>query len=228
MKLVHVDNLIKNYNTKAGIVNAVKGVNLECDKFGLICILGKSGCGKSTLLNLIATIQNFDSGEIYLEGNAVSNMTSAEKSFYRNTFFSIVLQDSNLFFDFTIYQNIDLILQLQGKTKNKEKIQKVLCDVDLAGFEKRKANKLSGGQQQRVAIACALAKDAKVILADEPTGNLDEQTAEDILKLLKAVSKDKLVIIVTHDSELASKYADRIIRMSDGKIVENEEQAYEN
>ncbi len=185
-------------------------------------ILGKSGSGKSTLLNLIGGLDKPDSGEIIFDGKSFSSFTKKDYSYYRNNEIGFVFQDFNLIEDFNVYENINLAITLQNDKKDVDRdkiIKDVLRSVGLEGYEKRNANELSGGQKQRIAIARAIVKNPSIILADEPTGNLDSETGEEIFTLLKELSKERLVIVVSHDKENAENYSDGIIEIKDGVIV---------
>lgn len=218
--MLEVKNLKKSYKSKrAGETQALKGINLKFGDTGLVFILGKSGCGKSTFLNLLGGLDNFDEGEIIINGKSSKDFTKADFDSYRNTYLGFVFQEFNIIESFSIAKNIGLALQLQHKKSDKEAIDEILKKVELDGFAERKPNELSGGQKQRVAIARALIKDPEIILADEPTGALDSATGKSVLNMLRALSKDKLVIIVSHDREFAEEYADRIVELKDGVVI---------
>ena len=209
----------KTYRSKKGIeCHALKDVSLSFGDKGLIFLLGKSGCGKTTLLNILGGLDSCSSGEMLYDGNAVLSDERALNE-YRSNHIGFVFQEYNLIEEFTVEQNINISLSMQNGNDGIESVRNTLKDVGLKGFEKKYPSELSGGQKQRVAIARALLKQSKIILADEPTGNLDSETGADIFDLLKAQSKDKLIIVVTHDRESAEKYGDRIIEMKDGRII---------
>ncbi len=213
-------NLKKTYKVKGGEpVEALKGVNLSFADTGMVFILGKSGSGKSTLLHILGGLDRMDEGEIVLDGKSSEKYTEKDWDEYRNRNIGFIFQEYNLLAEFSVKDNISIALQLQGEKVTDEKIAEVLKRVELDGIEKRRPTQLSGGQRQRVAIARALIKNSKIIFADEPTGALDEATGNSILQLLKELSKDKLVIVVSHDREFAEKYGDRIIEIADGQIV---------
>ncbi len=216
-------HLKKTYYPKKGVpVEALKGIDLKFGENGLVFILGRSGSGKSTLLNLMGGLDNVTEGEIILDGVSSETFTARDYDNYRSSYLGFIFQDYNLLPELSIEDNISLGVEVTGKKlKN---IEEILKQVGLEGMEKRKPRELSGGQCQRVAIARAIAKDPKIIFADEPTGALDEETGEKILHLLKELSKEKLVIVVTHDREFAKEYGDRIIELSDGKIISDTEQ----
>ena len=219
-------NLKKTYKVKGGEpVEALKGVNLSFADTGMVFILGKSGSGKSTLLHILGGLDRMDEGEIVLDGKSSEKYTEKDWDEYRNRNIGFIFQEYNLLAEFSVKDNISIALQLQGEKVTDEKIAEVLKRVELDGIEKRRPTQLSGGQRQRVAIARALIKNSKIIFADEPTGALDEATGNSILQLLKELSKDKLVIVVSHDREFAEKYGDRIIEIADGLIVRDTDNA---
>ncbi len=208
----------KIYTTKAGLTYALNGVSLNFEEKGLVFITGQSGSGKTTMLNVIGGLDGIDDGEIVVNGRALSSLTDKEYDAYRNTFIGFIFQEYNLLSDYTVEKNICIANELQGRKTDKEYFNKLLDLVGIKGLEKRKPSQLSGGQKQRVAIARALIKNPSIIMADEPTGALDSQTGIQVLNVLKELSKEKLVIVVSHDIELAEKFADRIIRIKDGKV----------
>lgn len=220
--MLSVKNLVKIYKTKGGVeVRALDGVSVDFPETGMVFLLGRSGSGKSTLLNVSGGLDKPTSGEIIVKGKSSSEFSSADFDSYRNTFVGFVFQEYNILEEFTVEQNIALALQLQNKPASKEDVAKILEQVDLSGVEKRKPRTLSGGQRQRVAIARALIKDPKIIMADEPTGALDSNTGTQIFQTLKKLAKDRLVIVVSHDRAFAEEYADRIIELADGKIIQD-------
>lgn len=216
--MLKIKNLTKIYHTasKENVI-ALSDINLSLDKNGLVFIVGQSGSGKTTFLNLIGGLDLADQGEISVEGSVLGKDISLEK--YRQNYVGFVFQEYNLLENLTVYENIAIAVSACPKKELEEKIVKVLREVDLAGYEKRRINELSGGQKQRVAIARALAKNTSILLCDEPTGNLDSRTSKEIFDLLKKISVGKTVIVVSHNEELAGEYADRLIRISDGKIT---------
>lgn len=218
--MLTIKHLCKTYKTKNGVeTKALDDVSLTLPETGMIFLLGKSGSGKSTLLNICGGLDTPDSGEIIVRGRSSIDFATSDFDSYRNTFVGFVFQEYNILNEFTVEENLSLALELQGKGKNKEKVDELLSQVDLTGFAKRKPNTLSGGQKQRIAIARALIKDPKIIMADEPTGALDSNTGKQVLDTLKKLSKDRLVIIVSHDREFAEIYGDRIIELKDGKVI---------
>lgn len=218
--MLKIKGLDKIYKSKKGEeVKALTQVNLEFPEKGMIFILGKSGSGKSTLLNILGGLDNYDAGEIIINGKSSKDFKQADLDSYRNTYLGFIFQEFNLLDNFSVFDNIGIALELQHEKPSTDKINDVLKKVDLEGLGNRKPNELSGGQRQRVAIARTLIKNPKIILADEPTGSLDSETGISILKTLKELSKDKLVIIVSHDRELSENYADRIIEFKDGTVI---------
>ena len=218
--MLEVVNLSKIYKTKGGAnVTALNNVSLRFPEKGMVFLLGKSGSGKSTLLNVCGGLDSPTSGEIIVKGRSSKKFTQSDFDSYRNTFIGFIFQEYNILNEFTVEDNIALALELQGKSKDRAAINKLLEQVDLKGLAKRKPNTLSGGQKQRIAIARALIKSPEIIMADEPTGALDSNTGKQVFSTLKKLSKDKLVIIVSHDRDFAEQYGDRIIELKDGKIL---------
>lgn len=215
--MIELKNVSKTYKSKKGNnTKALDNVTLKFDNAGMTFILGKSGSGKSTLLNIIGGLDKYDSGDMSILGKSSKDFTQADFDSYRNTYIGFVFQEFNILEDYDVYENVILALQLQQKEIDKNKVNILLEKLELKDLKHRKVNELSGGQKQRVAIARALIKNPKVILADEPTGNLDSTTGKQVMDLLKEISKEKLVIIVSHDKESANTYGDRIIEIKDG------------
>ena len=218
--MIELKNVSKTYKSKKGkSTKALDDVSITFAKKGMTFILGKSGSGKSTLLNLLGGLDKYDSGDILFLGKSSKNFKYEDFDSYRNTYVGFIFQEFNLLEDYDVYENIILALQLQQKEIKEKEIDDLLEKLELKDLKLRKVNELSGGQKQRVAIARALIKDPKIILADEPTGNLDSETGTQVMELLKEASKEKLVIVVTHDEEYAKEYGDRIIEIKDGKVV---------
>ncbi|MFI3329044.1 MAG: ATP-binding cassette domain-containing protein [bacterium] len=218
--MLEVKGLKKQYKPKKGaVVNALAGVDLLFPQKGMIFILGKSGSGKSTLLNLLGGLDTYDGGEIIIKGKSSKDFSQSEFDSYRNTYLGFIFQSYNVLDEFSVADNIALALELQNEKCSKQIIDNILEQVDLVGFGGRKPRELSGGQKQRVAIARALVKNPDIILADEPTGALDSNTGIAVFDTLKELSKDKLVIIVSHDREFAENYGDRVIEFKDGSII---------
>ncbi len=216
-----IRNLEKHYKSKKGLDHhALKNINLEFGDKGFVFCLGKSGSGKSTLLNILGGLDTFDSGDIEIKGKSSKDFKAKDWDSYRNTYVGFVFQEFNIIENYSIFKNIGLALELQGVHKKdiQKHVEGILKTVDLEGYGRRKPNELSGGQKQRIAIARALVKSPEIILADEPTGNLDSITGRQIMDTLKELSKDKLVIMVSHDREYAEKYGDRIIELKDGFV----------
>ncbi len=222
--LLSLKNVSKFYYSKGVVTSGFSKVSLQLDRGEFVAITGESGSGKSTLLNVISGLDTYEEGEMSINGTLTSAYTEKEFEQYRKQYIANVFQSFNLVSSYNVYQNVALILMINGE-KNKEIKKKVLTalkQVGLYEYRHTKASKLSGGQKQRVAIARALVKDTPIIVADEPTGNLDVKAAEETMKLFSDIAKDKLVIIVTHNYEQVEPYVTRKIRMSDGRIVENE------
>ncbi len=220
--MIELKDIRKTYKSKKGLpTDALNGINIKLGEKGITFVLGKSGSGKSTLLNILGGIDTYTSGDIIVNGKSTKDFKEKDWDSYRNTYIGFVFQEYNLLDNYSVEDNIKLAMELQHKKCSSKEVQEVLNMVDLGDVLKRKPNELSGGQKQRIAIARALIKSPEIILADEPTGNLDSQTSEQIFEILKKLSKDKLVVIVSHDEESANKYADRIIRISDG-VIEND------
>jgi len=218
--MLQIKNLVKIYKPKKGVpVTALNGVSLKLPESGMVFLLGKSGSGKSTLLNLLGGLDRYDDGEIIIKG--ISSKSFKQKHFdsYRNTYVGFIFQEYNLLNDFSVGANVALAIELQNRKATDSEVNKILKQVDLEDFGNRKPNELSGGQKQRVAIARALVKNPQIIMADEPSGALDSNTGRQIFDTLKKLSKEKLVIVVSHDREFAELYADRIIELSDGRVI---------
>ena len=217
--MIEIRNLTKIFKSKKhSRCIALDNISFKLPDKGFTFIVGKSGSGKTTLLSLIGGLDNITSGEIIINGNNLEKFNASEYASYRNSNIGFIFQDYHLIDDLTVKDNIKLALDLKG-IENDNLILEALKNVDLAGYENRFPKELSGGQKQRVAIARAIVKNPSIILADEPTGNLDSFTTKSILELLKKLSKDKLVLIVSHDENDAKIYADRIIELADGKII---------
>ncbi len=218
--MLEIRNICKTYRAKSGVeVRALDNVSLTFPDHGMVFLLGKSGSGKSTLLNVVGGLDTFDSGELVIRDRSSRTFRRSDFDSYRNTFIGFIFQEYNILDDFSVGANIGLALELQGKRATSEEINRILEEVDLAGFGNRKPNELSGGQKQRIAIARALIKDPQIIMADEPTGALDSTTGEQVLETLKKLSERKLVIVVSHDRDFAETYADRIIELADGCVI---------
>ncbi|MGN1320545.1 MAG: ABC transporter ATP-binding protein, partial [Acutalibacteraceae bacterium] len=218
--MLEIKNLSKIYKPKKGVpVTALKNINLKLPDTGMVFLLGKSGSGKSTLLNLLGGLDSYDSGEIIINGVSSKNFKQHHFDSYRNTYVGFIFQEYNVLDEFNVGENIAIAIELQGKKATDQEINQILTQVDLEGYGNRKPNELSGGQKQRVAIARALVKNPEIIMADEPTGALDSNTGKQVLDTLKKLSKEKLIIVVSHDREFAENYADRIIELADGEVI---------
>ncbi len=218
--MLEIRHLTKVYTVKGGAETcALDDVSVSFGETGLVFLLGKSGSGKSTLLNLAGGLDAPTSGEVIVMGKSSKDFSGADFDSYRNTFVGFIFQEYNVLDEFSVEDNVALALELQGKTKDAEKISAILNEVELAPYAKRKPNTLSGGQKQRIAIARALVKDPQIIMADEPTGALDSATGKQVFDTLKKLSATRLVLVVSHDREFAEVYGDRIIELKDGKIV---------
>ena len=224
--MIEVKELVKKYRSGDEEITATNNVTFTFQDKGFYIVLGKSGCGKTTLLNILAGLNGFDSGEVLVDKTDISGFNESQFDAYRNIRIGIIFQQYNLLPDMNVYDNLRLVLEMQEwdiplsqrQAYIDEKIACILSQVGLSGFEKRRVNQLSGGEQQRIAIARTLLKNPDILFADEPTGNLDQKTGNAILDLLKSLSKNCLVIMVSHDRESAFKYGDYIINMSDGAI----------
>lgn len=222
--MIELKNLSKFYYKKGMIASGISKVSLQLSMGEFVVITGESGSGKSTLLNVISGLDTYEEGEMYIEGKETSHYTPSDFEEYRKKYIGNVFQNFNLVSSYTVYQNVELILLIEGSKKEdiKERVNAIIRRVGLYEYRNTKVSKLSGGQKQRVAIARALAKDTPVIVADEPTGNLDIESAKSVVELLHSLAKGKLVIIVTHNYEQFENYATRRIKMSDGKIIEDD------
>ena len=216
IKISHLNKIYKSKKRRK--CHALNDINLTLPDTGLVFVLGKSGSGKSTLLNLIGGLDSISSGSISVDGNDLADFKERDFCNYRNTHIGFIFQDYHLIDELTVYENIVLSLNLR-QIEDRDKVKAALAKVDLAGYEDRYPTELSGGEQQRVAIARAIVKNPRIILADEPTGNLDTGTATAVIELLKVLSKECLILIVSHNINDANNYADRIIELRGGKII---------
>lgn len=221
--MLEIKNIKKTYETEDLKQIALNNVSINFRQCEFACILGPSGSGKTTLLNIIGGLDQYDQGDLIINGISTKKYNDRAWDSYRNHRIGFVFQNYNLIQHQTILSNVELALTLSGvsKTERQKRAKKVLTDVGLREHINKKPNQLSGGQMQRVAIARALVNNPDILLADEPTGALDSETSVQIMKLLKKVSKDKLVIMVTHNPELATEYSTRIIKLKDGEIVDD-------
>ena len=211
----------KDYITSSETVNALKGVSISFRKSEFVSILGQSGCGKTTLLNIIGGLDRYSSGDLIINSISTKDYSDQDWDTYRNHSIGFVFQNYNLISHQTVLANVELALTLSGvsKVERRKRAIQALERVGLGEQLKKKPNQMSGGQMQRVAIARALVNDPDILLADEPTGALDSNTSLQIMEILKEISKEKLVIMVTHNSQLANKYSTRIIHLHDGLII---------
>lgn len=220
MEILKVENLVKTYGEGDNVVNAVDNISLSVNKGEFVAIVGASGSGKSTLLHLLGGVDRPTSGKIYIDGNEINNMNNDKLAIFRRRQIGIVYQFYNLIPILTVEENISLPCDLDGNRPDKERMDLILKSFGL--FERRNhlPNELSGGQQQRTSIARALINNPAILLADEPTGNLDSKSTEEIMSILKMSNRDfnQTIIMITHNLEIA-KEADRIITIQDGKIV---------
>ena len=220
MEILKVENLVKTYGEGDNIVNAVDNISLSVNKGEFVAIVGASGSGKSTLLHLLGGVDRPTSGKIYIDGNEINNMNNDKLAIFRRRQIGIVYQFYNLIPILTVEENISLPCDLDGNRPDKERMDLILKSFGLFERKNRLPNELSGGQQQRTSIARALINNPAILLADEPTGNLDSKSTEEIMSILKMSNRDfnQTIIMITHNLEIA-KEADRIITIQDGKIL---------
>lgn len=221
--MLQLKNITKDYKVGDEKVHALKGVSIDFRESEFVSILGQSGCGKTTLLNIIGGLDRYTEGDLIIGGKSTKEFKNADWDTYRNHSIGFVFQSYNLIPHQTVLANVELALTLSGvsKTERRQRAKDALVKVGLGDQLKKKPNQMSGGQMQRVAIARALVNEPDILLADEPTGALDSETSVQIMELLKEISKDKLIIMVTHNPELAEKYSNRIIRLLDGRVVDD-------
>lgn len=221
--MLKLDNIKKQYQIADTKIHALKGVSLEFRKSEFVSILGPSGCGKTTMLNIIGGLDRYTEGDLTINGISTKEYKDVDWDIYRNNSVGFVFQNYNLISHQTVLSNVELAMTLSGVSKSarRRKATELLERVGLGDQLKKKPTQLSGGQMQRVAIARALVNDPDILLADEPTGALDSETSVQIMELLKEIAKDKLIIMVTHNPELAQKYSTRIIRLLDGKVIDD-------
>ena len=221
--MLKLKNIKKTYVSGDEKVEALKGINIEFRKSEFVSILGQSGCGKTTLLNIIGGLDRYTSGDLIINGKSTKDFKDRDWDAYRNYSVGFVFQSYNLIGHQTVLSNVELALTISGvsRKERKQRAIKALEEVGLKEQIHKRPNQLSGGQMQRVAIARALVNNPDIILADEPTGALDTKTSVQVMEILKKISKDKLIIMVTHNPELAEKYSSRIIKILDGKITDD-------
>lgn len=221
MEILKVENLTKAYGSGENLVHAVDDVSFSVEKGEFVAIVGASGSGKSTLLHLIGGVDRPTSGKIFVDGNDISKMNDDKLAVFRRRQVGIVYQFYNLIPILTVEENITLPCDLDGRGVDRERLEMILDSFGLRARRKHLPNQLSGGQQQRTSIARALINNPSLVLADEPTGNLDSKSSEEVMSMLKMCNQSygQTVIMITHNLDIA-KQADRIITISDGKIVE--------
>ncbi|OYW69781.1 MAG: sulfate ABC transporter ATP-binding protein, partial [Aerococcus viridans] len=227
--MLELKNLKKTYEVGDTVTHALNDVSLAFRKQEFVAILGPSGSGKTTLLNVIGGLDQYDSGDMVINGQSTKNFKDLDWDAYRNNSIGFVFQSYNIISHLDVLSNVELGMTLSGvaKEEKREKAKNALIRVGLEKHMHKQPNQLSGGQMQRVAIARALANDPDVLLCDEPTGALDSETGQQIMGLIQELANEKLVIMVTHDSELAHQYANRIINFKDGEVV-NDSNPYDN
>ncbi|WP_349819995.1 ABC transporter ATP-binding protein, partial [Coprococcus sp. RTP31081st1_E7_RTP31081_211007] len=221
--MLQLKNIVKDYHTGDEVVQALKGVSVNFRRNEFVSILGQSGCGKTTLLNIVGGLDQYTSGDLVINGKSTKDFKSRDWDSYRNNSVGFVFQSYNLIPHQSVLSNVELALTLSGvsKAERRKRAKEVLEKVGLENQIHKKPNQMSGGQMQRVAIARALINDPDILLADEPTGALDTETSVQIMELLKEIAKDKLVIMVTHNPELAQQYSTRIVKLLDGNIIDD-------
>ena len=224
IKLVNVNKFFNRY--KKNQIHVINNTTLNFDDNGLVALLGPSGCGKTTLLNTIGGLDKVHSGNIYVDGKRITNRSANKVDSIRNLNIGYIFQDYNLIDNMTVFDNVALVLRMIGlkdKEEIKARVNYVLETIGIYRYRNRLAGMLSGGERQRVGIARAIVKDPKIIIADEPTGNLDSKNTIEIMNIIKSISKKKLVILVTHEKDLAYFYSSRIIELKDGKVISDRE-----
>lgn len=221
--MLQLKNITKNYLSGDNKVQALKGIDIEFRENEFVSILGQSGCGKTTLLNIIGGLDRYTSGDLIINGKSTKEFKDKDWDTYRNHSVGFVFQSYNLIPHQTVLANVELALTISGvgKTERRKRAIEALQKVGLGDQINKKPNQMSGGQMQRVAIARALVNDPDILLADEPTGALDSKTSVQVMEILKEISKDRLIIMVTHNPELAEKYSSRIVKLLDGKIIDD-------
>ena len=230
--MISIKNLNKYfYKNKKNQIHIINDTSLEFGKTGLVALLGPSGCGKTTLLNAIGGLDKVNSGEIYINGKRITKTFTSKKDEIRNLNIGYIFQNYYLIDDMSVFDNVALVLKMIGiKDKNiiKNRVNYILETLGIYKYRHRPTNTLSGGERQRVGIARAIAKNPNIIIADEPTGNLDSKNTIEIMNIIKTISKDKLVILVTHEKDIAYFYADRIIELKDGKVISDKENIHDD
>ena len=221
--MLELKNIVKEYPAGDDKVVALKGVSLKFRQSEFVSILGPSGCGKTTMLNIIGGLDQYTSGDLVINGRSTKDFKDRDWDNYRNHSVGFVFQSYNLIPHQTVLQNVELALTLSGisKRERRKRAKEALEKVGLGNQLNKRPNQMSGGQMQRVAIARAIVNNPEIILADEPTGALDTQTSIQVMDILKEIAKDRLVIMVTHNPDLAERYSSRIVRVLDGNIIDD-------
>ena len=221
--MLQLKNVTKVYDSAMSPVQALRGVSIEFRESEFVSILGPSGCGKTTLLNIIGGLDRYTDGDLIINGKSTKDFHDRDWDTYRNHSVGFVFQSYNLIPHQTVLANVELALTLSGvsKAERRRRAEDALRRVGLGDQMKKKPNQMSGGQMQRVAIARAIVNDPDILLADEPTGALDTATSIQIMEILKEIAKDKLVIMVTHNPQLAEQYSTRIVRLLDGVVTDD-------
>lgn len=221
--MLQLKNIVKTYKTGDTEVQALKGVSINFRPNEFVSILGQSGCGKTTLLNIVGGLDQYTSGDLVIKGKSTKQYKDRDWDAYRNHSIGFVFQSYNLIMHQSVLQNVELALTLSGVSKadRRRRAKEVLEKVGLGDQIRKKPNQMSGGQMQRVAIARALINDPEILLADEPTGALDTETSVQIMELLKEIAKDRLVVMVTHNPDLANEYSTRIVKLLDGEVIDD-------
>ena len=219
--VLQLKDIVKKYGSGENIVTALDGVSVTFRENEFVAILGHSGCGKTTMLNIIGGLDQYTEGDLVINGTSTKEYKDRDWDAYRNHSIGFIFQSYNLIPHQTVLSNVELALTISGvsKSERRKRAKEALEKVGLGDQLHKKPNQMSGGQMQRVAIARALINDPDILLADEPTGALDSETSIQVMELLKEIAKDKLVIMVTHNPELAEQYATRIVRIKDGKLT---------
>lgn len=221
--MLQLKNIVKTYTTGDFTQHALNGVSVSFRENEFVSILGQSGSGKTTMLNIIGGLDRYTSGDLVIDGVSTKDYKDSDWDYYRNSSIGFVFQSYNLIPHQTVLANVEMALTLAGVSpkERKQRAITVLKKVGLGDQLHKKPNQMSGGQMQRVAIARALVNNPDILLADEPTGALDSETSIQIMELLREIAKDKLVIMVTHNPELAEQYSTRIVRLKDGNIIDD-------